>query len=95
MHFDVHIVLCVELSFTRWETTIMPTERNAPELLTRTEAAEFLGLKAQTLACWATTGRNSLPFIKVGRRSVRYRKSDLQAFLAARTVTNTGEADLL
>lgn len=59
-------------------------------LLSRNEAAEYLGVKPQTLSVWATTGRYNLPYIKVGR-SVRYRQSDLDEFLLARTVTNTGE----
>ncbi len=62
----------------------MPTAI-ASDLLTRQQAAEFLGLKPQTLAVWATTGRYSLPFVRVGR-SVRYRRSQLEQFLARRTV---------
>ena len=55
------------------------------ELLGREEAAAYLGLKPQTLACWSSTRRYNLRFIKVGR-CVRYRKRDLDAFLDARTV---------
>ena len=58
------------------------------------EAANFLGVKAQTLACWRSAGRYSLPFCKIGR-AVRYRLSDLQAFADSRRVTSTGEADSL
>jgi excisionase family DNA binding protein len=57
-----------------------------PELLTRTQAAEYLGLKPQTLAVWATTKRYGLPYIRVGR-AIRYRRVDLDTFLVARTVT--------
>lgn len=59
------------------------------DLLTRDQAAEYLGLAPQTLAVWATTGRHSLPYCKVGR-AVRYRLSDLEKWLRARTVTATG-----
>jgi excisionase family DNA binding protein len=55
------------------------------DLLTRAQAAEFLGLKEQTLATWLTTRRYPLPVIKVGRL-VRYRLRDLEAFLERRTV---------
>jgi excisionase family DNA binding protein len=55
------------------------------ELLTRTEAADLLGVKPQTLAVWATHGRYGLPVVKVGR-SVRYRRSDIEAWLERRTV---------
>lgn len=61
-------------------------------LFTRPQAAEYLGVRPQTLACWATTGRYGLPFIRVGR-AVRYRKADLDAWLANRTAVSTGEAD--
>ncbi|MBL8828898.1 MAG: helix-turn-helix domain-containing protein [Planctomycetaceae bacterium] len=59
-------------------------------LLTRTEAAQLLGVKPQTLAVWASTGRYELPLVKCGR-TVRYRQSDLQAWMDARTVTHTGQ----
>lgn len=50
-------------------------------LLTRKEAADYLGVKAQTLACWACVGRYRLPFVKVGRL-VKYRQADLDRFIA-------------
>ena len=56
-----------------------------PELLTREQAADYLGLKAQTLACWSSTRRYNLRFVKLGR-CVRYRKADLDRFIEARTV---------
>lgn len=49
-------------------------------LMTRQEAANYLGVKANTLAVWATTKRHPLPYLKIGRL-VKYRLSDLQAFL--------------
>ena len=61
---------------------------NKPELLTREYAASYLSIKPQTLATWATTGRYSLPFIKVGRK-VFYRREDLDQFLKSRTLTQT------
>ena len=72
----------------------MAATLDAPALLTRDQAAEYLGVRSQTLAAWATAGRYDLPMIKVGRL-VKYRRTDLDAFLAARTVTSTGAADLL
>jgi excisionase family DNA binding protein len=64
---------------------------SAPELLTREQAAEYLGVKAQTLAVWLTTKRYPLPVVKVGRLA-RYRRTDLERFLQERTV-NTGNAE--
>lgn len=54
-------------------------------------AAAALGVQANTLAVWRSSGRYGLPFIKAGR-SVKYRISDLAAFIANRTACNTGEA---
>ncbi len=52
----------------------------APRLLTRTEAAAYLGIAPHTLAVWACTRRYPLPFVKVGR-CVRYAVSDLDRFI--------------
>lgn len=56
-----------------------------PELLTRTEAGTYVRTTSQTLARWASTRCFDLPFIRVGGL-VRYRRSDLDAFLESRTV---------
>jgi len=53
---------------------------NNNKLLTRKEAAKFLGLSEGTLAVWKVTKRYPLPLIKVGRL-VKYRESDLIKFL--------------
>lgn len=54
------------------------------KLLTEKEAAEFLGLTPSALQVWRSTGRYSLPFIKVGFL-VRYREIDLCQWLDSRT----------
>lgn len=54
-------------------------------LLSREEAAEALGIRPQTLASWASNGRYSLPFVKIGRR-VMYRQEDIQAFIETNLV---------
>ncbi len=59
------------------------------ELLTTEEAARILGVKPQSLAVWRLHGEN-LPFVKVGRL-VRYRRSDIEKWLEAQTVTVRGE----
>ena len=55
------------------------------KLLNDDQAADLLGIRPQTLAVWRMTGRHSLPFVRVGR-AVRYRMSDLLAWLDSRTV---------
>lgn len=47
--------------------------------------AAALGVSPQTLANWRCTKRNPLPYLKVGARSVRYRRSVWQAFAAEST----------
>ena len=61
-----------------------------PALLSREEAAAYLGVKPQTLAIWGMTQRYGLPHIKVGRL-VKYRKRELDAFLDRRTVGGAAE----
>ncbi|QIA63559.1 helix-turn-helix domain-containing protein [Vibrio astriarenae] len=56
--------------------------------LNRKLAAEYLGVTEGTLAVWASTGRYSLPFVKVGRK-VFYTLADLDAFLESRVQTQT------
>jgi excisionase family DNA binding protein len=65
---------------------------SANRLLSREEAAEYLGVKPQTLAVWAITGRYQLPMVRVGRR-VKYRQGDLDSWLKKRTVTHTSQAE--
>lgn len=55
------------------------------QLRNEKESAQFLGLKPGTLQVWRSTKRYPLAYVKVGRL-VRYRQSDLEAFLIGRTV---------
>lgn len=55
------------------------------EPLNREDAAAYLDVKPQTLACWASTKRYGLRYTKRGR-CVRYRKADLDRFIESRTV---------
>ncbi len=55
------------------------------ELLNVEQAAEFIGITSHTLDVWRSTKRHSIPYLKVGRL-VKYRKSDLERWLASRTV---------
>jgi excisionase family DNA binding protein len=60
------------------------TVTTAGPLRTTEQAAQFLGVKPQTLSVWRVTGRYDLPFIRVGR-NIRYRQVDLDRWLASRT----------
>jgi excisionase family DNA binding protein len=61
----------------------MPNDK----LLTRKEAADFLGTAENTLAVWACNKRYNLPMIKIGKL-VRYKKSDLIAFVEKYNTSN-------
>jgi hypothetical protein len=62
-------------------------------LTTQQAAATYLGTTRRTLEAWRLTGssggRAGPVFVKVGRL-VRYRPSDLEAFVADGVRTNTG-----
>jgi excisionase family DNA binding protein len=59
-------------------------ERISERLLNAEEAAQFLGLKVSTIR--RLTYMRELPCVHpTGRRAVRYRLSDLEALLRART----------
>ena len=57
-------------------------------LLRTSQAAEVLGLKTITLACWRVQHIGP-KFIRMNR-SVRYSEDDLRAFIADGTVTPRG-----
>ncbi len=64
---------------------------NPNKLLSRKEAADYLGLKENTLAVWAVRKKGYLPFIRMGggehnSGTVRYRQSDLDSFLENNTI---------
>ncbi len=43
-------------------------------------AAQYLKIPAKTLQKWRSTGYANIPYVKIGRK-VRYRPSDLRAFI--------------
>ncbi len=57
-----------------------------PNLLTPKQVAERLGITTHTLAVWRCEGRYALPYVKSGRL-VRYRESDIAAFIEKRLKT--------
>jgi predicted DNA-binding transcriptional regulator AlpA len=52
------------------------------------EASKFLGIAESTLEKMRVTGTGPV-FIRIGTRTVAYRKQDLDAFLAARVCQST------
>lgn len=51
-------------------------------LLDTIKAGAYLDTPPKTLITWRCTGRVKLPYVKIGG-NVRYRPSDLDAFIAA------------
>jgi excisionase family DNA binding protein len=60
-----------------------PFAKFESDLMTRKEAATYLGVSNITLAIWKSTGRYNLKVYKIGRLA-KYKKSDLDAFIASR-----------
>ncbi len=50
------------------------------DLLTREQAAAYLGVAVQTLAMWKWAKRYDLPFVRIGRL-IKYKRSELDAFI--------------
>ncbi len=76
--------------------SVMPTtEKVTPirgddlTLIDNKQAADILGVNYLTLQNWRSTGK-SPRYVKVGR-NVRYRISELKAWLEAQTRNHTGE----
>ena len=88
-------ILAFTITTIHFLESTMATCSLSSDLLTREEAAAYLGIKPGTLAVWRTRKRYNLPVVKVGSL-VRYRRSDLEKFLDRRTVgDDTNNEDLL
>ena len=61
------------------------SEKPTSDLLTRKEAAAYLGVCENTLAIWASKKRHALKYIKVGRLA-KYRKAHLDEFIERQTI---------
>lgn len=65
------------------------------ELLTSEQTAAILGLKPNCMDIWRLRGKGP-KFIKLGDKKqspVRYRRSDIDAWLETNTFASTSEAD--
>ena len=58
----------------------MTNRTDATELLTDIDVAGALKMSRQTLANWRSAGRGPR-FIKIGDRSVRYRRTDIEKWI--------------
>ena len=55
-------------------------------LLNTRQAAELLGMKPQTLVVWRHEGRTEPRYVRLLGKTIRYKLSDLEAFIAASAV---------
>jgi hypothetical protein len=70
-----------------------PTILTLPkQLLTTKEAALYISLSAAFLERDRWAGA-TIPFIRIGNRAVRYRLSDLDAYIAQRVRTSTSDRE--
>ncbi len=61
-----------------------------PILLTETEAARLLGFAPRTLQGWRSRG-GAVPFVRISKGCVRYRRSDIDAWLNEQLRTSTAD----
>lgn len=62
------------------------------QLLTAKQVATRIGVSEQTLAHWRSTRRQSLPYVSISSRCVRYRDCDVEAWIASNMVGTEGES---
>lgn len=63
----------------------------AHQYLRQEDVAEFLAVSVRTLEAWRLSGEGPL-YVRLGRKkAVRYKREELEAFLAARTFRSTSE----
>lgn len=67
------------------DSRVSITPKCKPEILTPSQASEYLGVPETTLAQWRSQ-RKGPPYIKLESRLVRYRRSSLEEWLARQTV---------
>lgn len=60
--------------------TLEELQKNVREIMSRKEAAKYLGIAESTLANWASTKKYHIPYFRVGRQ-VKYRRKDLDEFM--------------
>jgi excisionase family DNA binding protein len=71
------------------QDTTMSQDTAAKALLTTLEAAAIIGCTPDTLTTWRCTRAVKVPYVKIGRL-VRYRRSDIDAYLDGHTVGADG-----
>lgn len=70
----------------------VPAESSFPgQLMRQEEVANLLAVSERTLEAWRLSGAGP-PYVRLGsKKAVRYKRSDVEAWLAARTFRSTSE----
>jgi hypothetical protein len=71
-----------------------PTADGAPrssELITPAQAADLLRVRAKVLERWRGTGEGPA-FVRLSSKTIRYRREDIDAFVAGRVRASTAAA---
>lgn len=63
----------------------------AETLLNTRDAAKLLGLRPSTLEAWRTKDSSALPFVRITRRIVRYRRVDIDNLIERSLRTSTSD----
>lgn len=66
-------------------------ESSQPLLLTEKTAAKLLGFSRRTLQGWRSDGGPGLPFVRISKGCVRYRRSDIEAWIEKQLRTSTAD----
>jgi predicted DNA-binding transcriptional regulator AlpA len=64
------------------------SRNGASRLLDEYAVAAWLSISVRTLRNWRVQG-GQIPFIRVGKKAVRYRSSDVEVWLVSRVRTST------
>jgi excisionase family DNA binding protein len=79
------------MSINQTRVLSLPPPMDADAGCSETQAATFLGVSVRTLQAWRIRGGGP-PFLKLGR-AVRYQRRALVAYMEARTVSPSREAE--
>ncbi len=71
-----------------------PLQPNKSHYLSEQEAANYLSLSPSTLRNWRVAGGGP-PFVKISKRCIRYRRSDLDQWAEARVRKSTADRGFL
>lgn len=86
---DLHIKTDLKLVIEQTIKQILDNGSLSPEYMDTVQAAKYLGLSKQRLEIWRVHGGGPT-YIKLAQ-AVRYKKTDLDDFMAAHSCKNTSE----